>query len=137
MTLSPARPQPRAVLIGAVVTLVIAVPPAVIAQVQADRDALEGSNWVLALFALVLVAFMAGGWAAARRGPAAPLANGATAALVAYALVQGYGIARRLADGDDIRWLGMAFAALLAVSCGTVGAILASLRDRREQEREA
>ena len=135
MTPSPARPQPRAVLIGAVVTLVIAVPPAVIAQVQADRDALDGSNWVLALFALVLVAFMAGGWAAARRSPAAPLANGATAALVAYALVQGYGIARRLADGDDVRWLGMAFAALLAVSCGTVGAVLASLRGRREQER--
>ncbi len=135
MTPSPARPQPRAVLIGAVVTLVIAVPPAVIAQVQADRDALEGSNWVLALFALVLVAFMAGGWAAARRGPESPLANGATAALVAYALVQGYGIGRHLADGDDVRWLGIAFAALLAVSCGTVGAILASLRDRREQER--
>ena len=135
MTPSPARPQPRAVLIGAVVTLVLALPPAVIAQVQADRDALEGANWVLALFAVVLVAFMAGGWVAARRGPASPLANGATAALAAYAVVQGYGIVRRLADGDDIRWLGIAFAALLAVSCGTVGAVLASLREHREQER--
>lgn len=117
-------------LIGAAVALVIAVPPAAFAQVQADRDALEGSNWVLALFAVVLVAFMAGGWVAARRGPASPLANGALAALVAYAVVQGYGIARRLADGDDIRWVGIVFAALLAVSCGTVGAIVATIRER-------
>lgn len=123
-------PDVRAVFIGALVTLVMAVPPAVIAQVQSDRDALEGSNWVLLLFALVLVGFMIGGGVAARRDPGNPLVNGAAAALVAFAVVQGFGIVRRLADGDDIRWLGIAFAALLAASCGTVGAILATLRER-------
>lgn len=117
-------------LIGAAVALLIAVPPAVIAQVQSDRDALEGSNWVLVLFGVVLIAFMVGGNVAARRGGDTPLVNGAVAALVAYALVQGYGIVRRLADGDDIRWVGIVFAALLAASCGTVGAIVATMRER-------
>lgn len=117
-------------MVGAVVALVIAVPPAFLAQVESDRDALEGSNWVLLLFALVLVAFMVGGAVAARRGRTSPLLNGTSAALLAYAVVQGYGILRRLADGDDIRWVGMLFAALLAASCGTVGAILGTLRER-------
>lgn len=120
----------RAVLSGAVVALVIAVPPAVLAQIESDRDALEGSNWVLLLFAVVLAGFVVGGAVAARRGPSNPLLNGAAAALLAYAVVQGYGIVRRLGDGDDIRWLGMVFAALLAASCGTVGAIVGTIRQR-------
>ena len=125
------RLDPRAVLVGAAVSLAIAVPPAVLAQIQSDRDALEGSNWVLILFAVVLAAFVVGGYVAAKRAAAEPLTNGAVAALLAYVLVQGYGIVRRLADGDEIRWLGILFAALLAASCGTVGAILATARRRR------
>lgn len=125
------RLDPRAVLVGAAVSLAIAVPPAVLAQIQSDRDALEGSNWVLVLFAVVLVAFMAGGYVTAKRATREPLTNGAVAALVAYLLVQGVGVIRRLADGDEIRWLGIVFAALLAASCGTVGAIVATARRRR------
>ncbi len=125
------RLDPRAVLVGAVVSLVIAVPPAVLAQIQSDRDALEGSNWVLALFAVVLIAFVAGGYVAAKRTRREPLVTGALAAVAAFVVVQGYGVARRLADGDEIRWFGILFAALLAASCGTVGAIVASARGRR------
>ncbi len=121
----------RAVLVGAAVALLIAVPPAVLAQIQSDRDALEGSNVVLVLFAVVLIAFMAGGYVTAKRAQGEPLTNGAVAAVVAYLVVQGYGIVRRLADGDEIRWLGIVFAALLAASCGTVGAIVATARRRR------
>jgi putative membrane protein (TIGR04086 family) len=120
--------DPKAVAFGTIVALVIAVPPAVLAQIQSDRDSLEGSNWVLALFAVVLLAFIIGGYVAARRGPGAPLVNGAAAALLAYALVQGVGVVHRLADGHDVRWAAMVFSALLATSCGTVGAILASSR---------
>lgn len=123
-------PELRPVLIGAVVALVIAVPPAVLAQVQSDRDALEGSNWVLLLFGVVLVAFMVGGGVASRRGPTNALVNGAAAAILAYAVVQGYGVIRRLGDGEEVRWVGIVFAALLAASCGTVGAVIATIRDR-------
>lgn len=126
------RLDPRAVLFGAVVSLVIAVPPAVLAQIQSDRDALEGSNWVLALFAVVLIAFVAGGYAAAKRTRREPLVNGALAAVAAFVVVQGYGVVRRLADGDEIRWFGILFAALLAASCGTVGAIVAAARGHSE-----
>ncbi len=125
------RLDPRAVLVGAAVSLVIAVPPAVLAQIQYDRDALEGSNLVLVLFAVVLIAFMAGGYVTATRARGEPLTNGAVAAMVAYLVVQGFGIIRRLDDGDEIRWVGIVFAALLAASCGTVGAVLASMRDHR------
>jgi putative membrane protein (TIGR04086 family) len=125
------RLDPRAVLAGAAVSLVIAVPPAVLAQIQSDRDALEGSNWVLVLFAVVLIAFIAGGYVTAKRADGDPLTNGAVAALLAYVLVQGFGIIRRLADGDEIRWLGIVFAALLSASCGTVGAIVATARRNR------
>ena len=125
------RLDPRAVLVGAAVSLVIAVPPAVLAQIQSDRDALEGSNWVLVLFAVVLIAFIAGGYVTAKRADGDPLTNGAVAALLAYVLVQGFGIIRRLSDGDEIRWLGIVFAALLSASCGTVGAIVATARRNR------
>ena len=121
----------RAVLVGAVVSLVIAVPPAILAQIESDRDALEGSNWVLLLFALVLVAFVAGGYVTAKRAQGEPLVNGALAAVTAFVIVQGVGIVRRLADGDEIRWFGILFAALLAASCGTVGAIVATAREHR------
>ncbi|HMQ25288.1 MAG TPA: TIGR04086 family membrane protein [Acidimicrobiales bacterium] len=123
--------DPKAVLIGGLVALAIAVPPAVAAQVWSDRGTLEGSNLVLLLFALVLLAFGVGGWFAARRARVAPLLNGAVAAVTAFLLVQAYGVARRLADGDELRWLGMVVAGLLAASCGTVGAVLASMRDHR------
>ena len=126
------RLDPRAVLVGAVVSLVIAVPPAVLAQIQSDRDALEGSNWVLVLFAVVLIAFVAGGYVAAKRTRGEPLVTGALAAVTAFVVVQGYGVVRRLADGDEIRWFGILFAALLAASCGTLGAIVAAARGHSE-----
>jgi len=121
----------RAVLTGAGLALLVAVPPAVVAQVQSDRRALEGSNWVLVLFGVILFGFLLGGFAAARRRPANPLVNGAAASFTAFALVQGYGIVRRLADGEELRWLGIVFAALLAASCGILGAIVASMGSRR------
>ena len=125
------RADGRAVLAGAAIALVIAVPPAVIAQVASDRDTLAGSNWVLLLFGVILLAFATGGFVAARRRPANPLVSGAAAAFTAFALVQAYGLARRLSDGDEIRWLGILFAAMVAASCGTVGAIVASMRESR------
>lgn len=118
----------RALAAGTFVTLVVAVPPAVVAQLASDRSDAVGSNWVLVLFGLVLLGFLAGGFVAARRAPEAPLTHGAAAAFAAYLLVQGYGVIRHLVAGDDLRWVGIAFTALLAATCGIVGALVAGLR---------
>jgi putative membrane protein (TIGR04086 family) len=119
------RLHARSVLTGTAVTLAIAVPPAVVVQIMDDGDDMAASNWTRAAFLLILVGFAAGGWVAARRQPAAPLAHGAAAAFLAWVIVQGVGIVRRLVTGDDLAWLGFVFAALLAASTGAVGGLLA------------
>lgn len=126
------RLEHRSVLTGALVTIVLAVPPAVIGLLLSDDDSLEGSSWVPFLFLWITVAFFVGGLVAARAQPHAPLAHGAAAALLAYLLVQGVGVVRHLISGDDLSWLSIAFAATLSASFGTVGGIVANwLRARR------
>ena len=120
----------KPIVVGAAVTLVIAVPPAVVAQVMADREDAADSNWVLVLFGLVLLGFLAGGFVAARRELDAPLTHAALAAGLAFVLVQGFGVVRHLISGEDVRWIGIAFTALLAASCGVVGGLVAGLRER-------
>lgn len=115
----------RSVLKGTAVTLAVTVPPAVVVQMMDDGDDMAASNWTRAAFLVILVGFGAGGWVAARRQPAAPLAHGAAAAFLAWAIVQGVGIVRRLVIGDSLDWLSFVFAALLAASTGAVGGLLA------------
>ena len=123
----------RAIALGAAVTLVIAVPPAVIAQVMSDREDAADSNWVLVLFGLVIVGFLAGGFVAARREHDAPLLHAALAAALAFVLVQGFGVVRHLISDEEIRWVGIAFTGLLAASCGVVGGLAAGLRSPEGQ----
>ncbi len=128
------RLEPRSVLTGAGVTILLAVPPALIGLLLDSDDSLEGSSWVPALFFWITVAFFLGGLVAARAQPHAPLAHGAAAALLGYLLVQGVGAVRHLISGEGLSWLSITFAALLASSIGTVGGIVAnSLRARRSR----
>lgn len=128
------RLERRSVLIGAAVTIVLAVPPAVIGLLLSEDDTMEGSSWVPFLFAWIVLSFFIGGWVAARGQPHAPLAHGAFAALTAYVLVQGVGVVRHLISGEDLSWLSIAFSALLASSTGTLGGIMANwLRARRSR----
>ena len=120
------RLERRSVLTGALVTIVLAVPPAVIGLLLSDDDTMEGSSWVPVLFFWIMVAFFVGGLVAARAQPHAPLAHGAAAAVLGFALVQGVGVVRHLVSGDDLSWLSIAFAALLAGSIGMVGGIVAN-----------
>lgn len=124
------------VLKGTAVTLAITVPPAVVVQLMDDGDDMAASNWTRVAFLVILVGFGAGGWVAARRQPTAPLAHGAAAAFVAWAIVQGIGIVRRLVAGDSLDWLSFVFAALLAASTGAVGGLLADRRRHRSGARD-
>jgi len=128
------RLERRSILTGAALTIALAVPPALIGVLLSDDDSMEGSSWVPVLFFWIVVAFFVGGLVAARSQPHAPLAHGALAALVGYAIVQGVGVVRHLISGDDVRWVSIAFAALLASSTGMVGGMAANwLRVRRSR----
>ena len=125
----------RAIGAGALVALAITVPVGIAARVLDARDVLDvDSSWVFAFLALIVVGLGLGGYIAARRQPAAPLANGAVAALVALVVVQLIGIVRQLADGEDVRWLAVVFAAVLAGACGVVGGLVASSGAHRRRE---
>jgi putative membrane protein (TIGR04086 family) len=126
------RLERRSIATGALLTIVLAVPPTVVAVLASDDDSVAGSSWVPLLFAWIVVAFFVGGFLAARAQPHAPLAHGALAALLAYVLVQGVGVVRHLIAGEDVAWLSIPFNALLASSTGMIGGIAANWwRSRR------
>ena len=81
------------------------------------------------LFVAVLVGFGAGGHRSAGLAPAAPLTNAALAALAAFVIAQVIGIVVGvLTGGGGFTPVRVAFLALLATSCGMVGAMVAMRR---------
>jgi predicted permease len=96
---------PREVVAGGVgLALAVAVPAALLAQVV---DAVSDDAPGLLAYPLVLVvlAGMAvGGDLVGRRASRAPARLGAITGLLAIAVVQALGIARRAVAGDDIAW---------------------------------
>ena len=117
--------DPRAIGAGAVLAIAIALPTALVGEAAADGDD-DPSGLVLLCFVVVLLAFVAGGYLAARRAPDAPFSNGAVAALVAFALIQLGGVVANLLQDDPIQTASIAFSALLAIASGLVGALLAT-----------
>jgi predicted permease len=117
--------EPRAVGAGAVLAVVIALPAALVGEAAADGED-DPSGLVLLCFVVVLLAFAAGGWLAARGAADAPFSNGAVAALAAFAVIQLGGIAANLVQDDPVEGASIAFSALLATASGLVGAIVAT-----------
>lgn len=105
-----------AIVSGAVVTFAIVVPAAVVQLVVTDPTV----RW--ALFGVILAGFGAGGWRAAGIARATPLTSAAVAALVAFTAAQSLAIAARLASGGSVTIPALAFLAMLATSCGMLGA---------------
>jgi cadmium resistance protein CadD (predicted permease) len=124
--------HPRAVAVGAAVTLAICVPAAILAQVLDESGKVDDdSSWLLVLFGVILVGMGIGGFMAANRRLDAPLTNSALAALTAYLLVQTIGAIRLLASGDDVTWVAIPFFALLSASAGMAGGLVADHRARQ------
>jgi predicted permease len=115
----------RAVGAGALLAIVIALPAALVGEAAADGDD-DPSGLVLLCFVVVLLAFVAGGWLAARRGTDAPYSNGAVAALVGFAVIQLGGVVANLLQDETVETASIAFSALLATASGLVGALLAT-----------
>ena len=117
----------RAVAAGTLAALAIAAPAAILAQAV---DSISDSGWEAVFIPIVLAGFVVGGFVAARRGADLPLADGAVAAALAFAVVQLIGIVRRVIADDPLRWGAYLFNALLAACVGVLGAIVASRRAR-------
>ena len=115
--------QPRAVFLGGLAAAVIALPVALVGQVVVEREETTSSFLAFVFLAPILLAFMAGGFIAARRATASPVTNGALAAVGAFAVIQGVGVVRRLASGEAVSPASLAFAAFLAYSSGLMGAL--------------
>ena len=117
--------DPRAVLGGAIVALLVIVPTSVITSV-ADVD--TDTNAVFIPLLVYVAGLVAGGWRAGRLRPDAPLSNGGVAAIVAYAA---YAVAIsviRLVSDRALDVVSLAFNAFLAGSAGILGALIASWR---------
>lgn len=93
----------RAVADGAVVAVMVTLPPTIVVRLFKDGD-LEGQEsylWVVPVVAL-LAGFALGGHRAARRQPDAPLRHAATAAGAAFAVLATIALTRRLVAGDGL-----------------------------------
>ena len=129
----------RAVLAGAIVGLVVAVPTIVLSWL-ADVD--PRSNAAFVPFLVYLAGLVAGGWRAGRLKRDAPLSNGGVAALVAYAVLAVAASVIDVVSDRSLDVVGLTFNAFVAGSAGILGGLIASWRrpaqtapdrDRRSQ----
>lgn len=119
----------RAVISGASLALaVIALTMVLVEVVDVTIGIPTGSNWVFLFYLLALGGLAAGGRAAARRRPDAPLAHGLLAALLAYAAVAAFGLVMRVTVDRGPDPVALAFNALMAASAGILGTLLAERR---------
>jgi hypothetical protein len=106
------------------VTLVVAVPPAVIVRILKGGDlAGRDSNlWGVAV-ALVLLAFLVGGYTAGRGSPELPLAHGAGTAAFAYVTMAAASAVAALAIGNHITGAVVLAVVMLGAVCISAGVI--------------
>lgn len=123
----------RAVIAGAGAALALAVPAALVGQIVDSTADGDGNRAVLGLaYLVVLTGLAVGGYVAGGRAPADPMMHGASAALLAFAIVQAVGVVRRLVGDDDISWVAIAFNAVMSACIGTVGGYVAARRAEHE-----
>jgi predicted permease len=127
-----ARPRLRALAAGVGAALAIAVPATLLAQVL-DATADDGLADVplLLLSGVVIAGAALGGWVVARRAvpPVVPL--GAAAGLLAITVVQGLGVARRLAADEEVAWHVVPGVLLLGTAAAAVAALVSRGRPAR------
>ncbi|MEA3019069.1 MAG: hypothetical protein QOI47_593 [Actinomycetota bacterium] len=111
-----------AIRAGALVSIAICLPAALVAQAIVDEQANSQPTIVYVLYVAVLAGFVAGGWVAAKRSDESPYSSGAVAALGGFVAIQAVGIVARIVGGDSIRIVLIVTNALLAYGCGLLGA---------------
>jgi hypothetical protein len=122
----------RAALEGALLTLVVALPPLWIVLILKSNDAPgeESNLWLVTPFAL-LGGFATGGYRAATRERLMPLLHAAAAGGMAFAVLFVVSIGRRLVAGDEVSLAHLVRLLLLAqicVSAALLGGYVAARR---------
>ena len=115
-----------AVLRGTGAALILAVPAGFASRAVGPTSSLKGL-----LLIVILGGFAWGGAVAAKAAPAnRPLTHGAATGAAAAAIYLVILVVARLALGDPIAAISLAFVALIGVSCGILGAELSHRRRR-------
>lgn len=103
--------------------LVIVVPITLLALVVLDDE--SSAYGQLGFFGLTMVGFAAAGYGGGKLAPLAPMTHGALGAAGTWAIIQTFGVLRRLVSGEAIGWIGLPLQGLIAAGCGIAGAAFA------------
>jgi hypothetical protein len=109
----------RSVLEGAAYAGVISGAAGLL-QVAVKSEALQGL-----LLIVILLGFLFGGFVAGRGHFDSAARHGAAAAALAFVVIQGVALVRRLVVGDSVNVGSIILGALTAAVCGTLGGLLA------------
>lgn len=109
---------------GALVCVVFAVPPSILARLLVD-DSETVSGWAPLLLLVSLGAFVVGGGVAGwRQRCGTPLSHGIVTAAAVFAAVQAVFLVVRAATGNDIQMGRVLVSFSLACAAGLVGGLL-------------
>ncbi len=107
----------------------IVLPAAILSLLLADRD--TSLNWALVFQFVILVGFASAGFVSGRRRSDTPMFHGIAAALGCWIILQTFGAIRRLIADEAVSLATYPAVALLAATCGVVGALTADWTRRR------
>jgi putative membrane protein (TIGR04086 family) len=114
------------VVVGALVSLGLIVPVALIARLAAGGDDVS-SGWNSAFTVWIIVATLIGGVIAGRRQPDTPMIHGAAAGALAYVAARVVSI---IASGEIPNIIALVFALLVFAAIGAIGGFVASVLTR-------
>lgn len=107
----------------------IVLPAAILSLLLADRE--TSLNWALVFQFIILLGFASAGFVSGRRRSDTPMFHGIAAALGCWIILQTFGAIRRLIADETVSLAAYPAVALLAATCGVVGALTADWTRRR------
>jgi putative membrane protein (TIGR04086 family) len=122
----------RSVVLGALVSLAIILPVALVARLVVDDD--ESSNaWGGAFTAFIMVSTLIGSGFAGRRQPETPMIHGAAAGALTYVVARAVST---VLSGEVPNAIALAFALVVFAALGAIGGFIATTFARRSSQRE-
>jgi hypothetical protein len=103
--------------------LLIVFPATILSAWLVDDS--NSGGWAFVFFAITMLGFAIAGFGAGRLRTDTPMIHGLAAAWATWAVIQAFGVIRRLATGDEISWLALPMTALIASAVGVAGAVFA------------